>query len=500
MRLSLKILTAFLLTSLISVALTVGAIRYSAFRDFQEYLLTRELARVEELVPLVVDHFKTENGWRKMAAHPRHWHDLLRAAWHDPATDPPGPPQPRRPGQRPPGRGERPEDGRHPPPGPSGQNGPPPLSPPWDSLHLVPRLTLFDIDRNRLAGAELEPSAASLIPVDLDGRTIAWLGLSRGREFIHPLDRAFMERQTRVFIAIGLAILMLAAGVALVLSRLMTAPIRRLARGARQIADRRFGTRIEIRSRDELGRLAGDFNRMALELGRFQEQQQQWLSDVSHELRTPLSVLIGEIEAIQDGVRPADGQALASLRAEAGHLSTIVNDLHQLSLAEAGGPTYAREELDPLALAGAAVDHFRATLERAGFRVEVDLEAAGPVMVTGDAVRLNQVLTNLLANILNHAAPGRVLVSARRAGHRVIIRVEDSGPGVADDDLPRLFDRLYKADRSRKRSTSGSGLGLAIARAVIVAHNGTIRAERSGAGGLAVEIGLPCGEGKRRSL
>lgn len=504
MRLSIKILSAFVLTALVSVALTVGVIRYFAFRDFQDYVHGKELERVRGVLPLLTAHYQARGGWEGLVEDQAEWADLLRrglAEGGDKSVSraerplrgdrPPRPNPPLRPGAGgPPAPGAgppRPEDD----PGPDPARRPPPLeSPIWDTLHLVPRLALFDPAKNLLAGPRIDLREPSWIALEVEGKTVGWLGLGRGREFNHPLDKAFIQRQSRVFYLIGAMVAILAAAASLALSRLLTAPLRRLAGAARNLRKRRFETRIEAGSSDELGLLAREFNSLARELGRYEKRQQQWLSDISHELRTPLSVLIGEIEAIQDGVREADPRTLASLHAEADHLAQIVEDLHQLSLAEAGGLSFHRRETAPLAVLAETLELWEGRLARAGFELVRDFDPALPVTLEGDPVRLTQVFANLLQNVINHAAsPGRVVLSALAGEDRLVIGVEDSGPGVAGEELERLFDRLYKADPSRSRS--GSGLGLAVARAVVEAHGGTIRALAGQAGGLRVEVELP---------
>jgi two-component system sensor histidine kinase BaeS len=220
--------------------------------------------------------------------------------------------------------------------------------------------------------------------------------------------------------------------------------------------------------------------------------RQQWISDIAHELRTPLSILLGEIEALKDGLREVNDDTLESLNSEARHLSKIVNDLHELSLADAGTLSIKKERIDPRAILEETLGHFEQSFVENHIAIEKNRTQLPPVFVIGDSGRLKQLFSNLLENTLRYAdAPGTLTIGQEMVDNRLLFYFEDSGPGVPEGSLERLFDRLYRVDRSRSRTKGGSGLGLSICKSIISALGGEIRAINGKSGGLRIEIELP---------
>jgi two-component system sensor histidine kinase BaeS len=265
-----------------------------------------------------------------------------------------------------------------------------------------------------------------------------------------------------------------------------------LTRGTRELAERHFEARITPSTRDELGQLAANFNRMAETLENYETMRRQWLTDISHELRTPLAVLRGELEALEDGVRPATRENLASLHAEILRLGKLVEDLHLLSLADSDRLTFHHQQVAPADILETVATSQGPRFERIGLAVEMGLEAIEGIRIEADADRLAQVFTNICDNVCKYVpSPGRLKISGTLAGPFLKLFFEDSGPGVPPAALPRLFDRLYRVDPSRSRDSGGSGLGLSICRQIVEHHGGRIWAEKSSLGGLAIGIELP---------
>jgi two-component system sensor histidine kinase BaeS len=232
---------------------------------------------------------------------------------------------------------------------------------------------------------------------------------------------------------------------------------------------------------------------MAAALERQQGLQRQWMAELSHELRTPLAVLQGELAALQDGVRPLDRAAVDSLAAEAARLGRLVDDLYDLSLAEAGGLRYRFEPTDLAALLREAVEAQRAACAAAGLVLEAELPAV-PCIARADPARLRQAIDNLLLNARRYTdAPGPVRVVLRAERDGWLLSVDDGPPGVPDAALPRLFEPLYRVEGSRARHAGGAGLGLAIVARVLEAHGGRAEAAHSSLGGLRVLLRLPRG-------
>ncbi|MEW5736528.1 MAG: ATP-binding protein [Thermodesulfobacteriota bacterium] len=477
-RLSIKILGAFLLLASISVGLTVGLSRYFSYRNFRQYLLGKELEKAELISLQAAKHYSTAGGWEELRGNPRLWRNVLSAGRQE--NEPPprmgdGPPFP------PPAHGE----GAFP-----RQDGPPP----HDPLGLGARICLLDQGKNPVQGAPASIEDLTLVPVTADGRTVGWIGIAKDFPITHPMEKAFVSQQSRALLLIGAAILALSVLVSLILARSLLLPIRMLVQGTKEIARHNFTVRIPVNRSDELGRLASDFNEMAGQLESSAQRQKQWISDISHELRTPLSVLLGSIEALQDGVREPDQETLALLHQKAAHIKKLVNDLHDLSMAESGSLKMEEADLDLRALVRNAVAQFREPYEKQGLAVTLEDPASELPAIRGDSARLTQVFTNILGNSLRYTdTPGRLRIRLTRTENGAAAVFEDSAPGVPEKALPRLFDRLFRADSSRSADTAGSGLGLSICKSIVEAHGGTITAGASSLGGLKIEVRLPEG-------
>jgi two-component system sensor histidine kinase BaeS len=225
---------------------------------------------------------------------------------------------------------------------------------------------------------------------------------------------------------------------------------------------------------------------MSARLAATDEQRRRLLSDVSHELRTPLTVIQGNLEAIMDGIYPADEAHLAPVLEEARVLGRLVDDLRTLASAEAGALSLEREAVDLEHLAADLVAGFRAQADTAGVTLSVDAHEA--VVADADPERLRQVLANLVANALR-ATPrgGRVSIEiGRDPSGGPVLTVTDTGAGMERDELERIFERFYRSTASR-----GSGLGLPIARELVRAHGGRIEASSEPGVGTTMRVHLP---------
>ncbi|WP_368642889.1 ATP-binding protein [Castellaniella ginsengisoli] len=453
-----KLFLAILATCIV-VAIAMGAaVRYSFDSGFDDYIRERESQRLENLAQALAADYLEAGGWGFLSESGDRWERSLRLSRYRRDT-----------------RASHHDREGGPPPGPPS------------------RVTLLDAEGGWLAGPRVRgESGLTRHPVTVEGRSVGWL-LSpppRAVAVNDEIDRRFQARQLRAtWVIVGLSVL-LAAVVSLLLARLLLVPVRRIARATRRLADGDFDIRVRVGAPDELGRLARDFNRLAHSLARNARLRRELMADVSHELRTPLAVLRGEIEALQDGLRTPDEAALASLAHEIGRLNRLVDDLRELSLADAGALDYRMRPLDLSALAARALDAVQDRYVRAGLLLERDIEPG--LRLSGDERRLEQLLANLLENSLRYTdAPGRVRLAAGRRGAGIVLEIADTAPGVAPEQLPRLFDRLYRGESSRSRLHGGSGLGLAICRSIVQAHGGEISASPSGLGGLAIRIEWP---------
>jgi two-component system, OmpR family, sensor histidine kinase BaeS len=296
-----------------------------------------------------------------------------------------------------------------------------------------------------------------------------------------------MRSQHRSLFYAGGAALLLGLLTALGLASHLTAPIRATQRTVAALAAGTLDARVDVRGRDELAELARDVNRLGEALEQNANARRQWIADLAHELRTPLAILRGEIEALNDGVRAPTPAALRSLLDEAHQLGALIDDLHQLSLADLGALSYRFETIDVRALLAAVIDGHVAP---AGIDVAIHADPA-PQWIRADAVRVRQLFSNLLSNALRYTdSPGRIEWRLDSLTDGVRVTVDDSPPGVSRDALPQLFNRLYRVESSRNRADGGSGLGLAICRAIVDAHGGRIEALASPLGGLRVIVEL----------
>jgi signal transduction histidine kinase len=278
--------------------------------------------------------------------------------------------------------------------------------------------------------------------------------------------RAFRISVNRTLFGGLTAAAILAGLVMLTTFRRIFRPVEALTEGARALAGGRLDTRVEVRGNDEVAELGRAFNTMAEAVERNERARRNMVSDVAHELRTPLTSIRVQLEAVQDGVLEPDAKFIASIAEDTAALSHLVDDLQQLSLADAG---QLRLELAEVSVAE--------LVERAAGGLDIVRDVDPELTVHADARRMVQVIRNLLVNAVAYAK-SEVRVTAARVGDVVEIRVSDDGPGVPDEEKEKIFDRFYRADPSRSRSTGGAGLGLAIARQLVELHGGTIRYER----------------------
>ncbi len=489
-----KVFLAFLLNSVILVMSVLLIGRYYSTRNFEEYIAKVEMDRLNHLAGILAQEYRKAGDWSTVARNPARWLDM-RGPMPGP---PPGsgaeylfgppPPLPDAGGHGPgPGTGlGRPGEMPPPPPGhaPGGPYNPPP--PPQT-------VVLFDTEKRPLTRAgPAAPGDYTFCPVTVDGKPVGLLGIKRLKHPKDPLDAEFIKRQSRTFYAIGGVALLLAMLVTFFLSRQLLAPLRSLAEGTRALSARRFDTRLPVKSRDELGQLAGDFNVMAQALERHEQMRQQWITDISHELRTPLAILRGEIEAIQDGVREVTEEALESLHAEVLHVIRIVLDLHDLSLIESWTSRSEQGPVNPLEVLGECLRAFHSRFEARGITLETSGVRGGGVEVVGDADRMRQLYSNLLENTLRYAnIPGTLRIYHEVADGRFRLVFEDSGPGVPEESLDRLFDRLYRVDKARSRKHGGSGLGLAICKSIVESFGGRIEASNVPGAGLRISVCFP---------
>ncbi|MEP7036028.1 MAG: HAMP domain-containing sensor histidine kinase [Dermatophilaceae bacterium] len=273
-----------------------------------------------------------------------------------------------------------------------------------------------------------------------------------------------------------------------VVTRLITRPIQAMTAATRAFSAGDRQARAAVHGPGELGELAFAFDSMADTVARSERDRRNLTADVAHELRTPLAALQAGLEELRDGLVEPSAAGLAGLHDQSLRLGRVVSDLAELSAVEAGGVPVRRTEVDLTQVARDELAAHDSQLRAAGLSVSSRLD--GPVVVSADSGRLHQALGNLLANAARYCRPGdEVAVGVRTQDGLAVVEVVDSGPGIPSDELPHVFDRLWRGRAAN--AVAGSGIGLAVAREIVVAHGGTIEAVSPETGGTTIAIRIP---------
>ena len=463
-RLGLKLFATILIVNVLTSALIFLFVSRSLDQGFIDYLERVQTQRAETLATALGEEWTVRGDWQWLQDNERAWFRLVhRQLWPDRERPPPGIQ-----GQLSDPREFQVRDAQG-----NVVIGPPP-----------PR----DGDDERRKHRRHE--APRVLPIVSQSQRVGELVYRPPRELMARMDRIFIDRQQRnLLIIVGslaLASLLLAG----VLSWWLGRRTRGMALATRRLTEGDYSVRLAERGHDELSRLARDFNVLAETLEANRRARQRWVADIAHELRTPLAVLHGEIEAMQDGIRPLDADSLGSLSQEVAQLERLVQDLRLLAQSDAGALDVHLETLDIAKALNERLEDARGWLESVG--ITLDLAIHGPAPMRGDLQRLHQLWNNLLSNTRAYTdAPGQLRVSLDVLDNQVRIRWEDSAPGVSDEELPRLTERLYRVEASRNRRLGGSGLGLSIAMALVQAHGGDMQVSHSTLGGLCWTLRFP---------
>ncbi len=475
-----KLFLTLLLATVVVVAAMVFLIKWSFERGFLEYVNKVEQEVHNNLVSNLADAYQENGSWDFIRENPRQWWEIKRSSMPVPEAIA-GDKQPHR-QTRPEHRPEKDKHDRS----SKWRHRPPPFG-----KHRRGKSCLLDGNKEAVTYCQSQGDEMQLREIDVDGKTVGYLATASRKNLSEEHEIHFSEEQSRFLLFLGLCIALISVLVAFPVSRQLVKPIKVLAQATRKLASGQYQTRITVDSSDELGDLSRDFNSLAVALDSNEQARQQWIADISHELRTPLSVLRGEIEALQDGLREVTADRLDSLHNQVMNLNRLVNDLYELSMSDIGALNYQKETIDVVAVLEKTIesqsDEYRAK------EIEIGFDGNDKVgQIFADAERLQQLFSNLLTNSLRYTnAGGELRISLQTLEKTVLITMEDSAPGVAESDLSRLFERLYRVDNSRSRETGGTGLGLAICKNIVDAHEGSISAESSSLGGLKITIELP---------
>jgi len=359
---------------------------------------------------------------------------------------------------------------------------------PKDSMAMG-RLILLNEDKEVIIGTKDLPENLIQIPINFENEVVGTLALLPSNKLFEPIDLQFADARRQALYLSGFVALLIAAIISLILTQNISGPIRKLARATRSLISGEFKTRVNIKNKDELGKLSRDFNILAKTLDKEAESADKWLADISHELRTPLAILKSELEAIEDGIREFDEETLNSLTHEVKRINTLVNDLYELSLSDLGAMKYQMVETDIKTNIESSIESFRDRYREAEIDISFEFDEVGNIL--GDQHRLTQLFTNLLENTLKYTdGPGRLNINMQAIDNEIIISFADSAPGVDKETLEKIFDRFYRVELSRSREMGGAGLGLSICSEIVDAHSGSITAKQSSIGGLEIIVKL----------
>ncbi len=452
------------------VLLTKSAINSS----FLTYINDIQHSTLKSLQPELEEFYQEQGGWGSMG--PRIWHKLLKR--HRPERILNGSLSQKPHKKKFPNHNERRLDDR-----------PPPFGHPPKRKGMPPGIRLLDSEKNMIIGPPKTKLHAFELPLRVDNNIVGYLSLDPVGTIYDELDVRFTQQLIETIQIIALVGLFISATLGLWLARSLVRPIKKLATGTKMLTAGDFSARLDIRNKSEFGELAKDFNVLAETLENNEQSRKQWIADISHELRTPLTIFRGELEALKDGVREWEPKTTESLLNESLRLEKIVNDLYELSLSDVGALSYKKEAVDIQRILHISINEIMHEFKTKKITLTIKDAAQKKLIVFADAMRLQQLFCNLLTNSLRYTdVGGRLIIDIKDAGENVKITFDDSSPGVSENEIPKLFERLYRVESSRNRSSGGAGLGLSICQNIVAAHQGEIKARESYLGGLCVQL------------
>lgn len=458
MKLSLhkKLIIAILLSTSSVICIMLMLILWSFDKEFREHVLREEARRNQFIIESLEQEYSHFGSWDFLTSSPDTWRDLVTFGHH-----------------------------RLPPPDRSDHHRPPP---PITHAQRV----LLDKDKQLIIGSSNDYETNKLIPIKANNEIVAYLAREPMNKIFNSRQQKFINKLKKLFLSIAIVVIYISLFIAWFLSRNILKPIQRIREATTNLTAGNFETRIEVNSSDEIGELSQHFNVLANTLEKNETSRQQWVADISHELRTPLSILRGDIEAMLDGVRKIDQERMQALHKEVMSLNKLIDDLHELSMSDIGALNYEMHEHDLIEILKDSVNALANLANEKQIKIEVEEEKEVVCFVLCDEQRIQQLFNNIIINSISYTnSPGQIKIKTNIQEDNITIDIFDSAPGVASNELPKLFERLYRAEVSRNRKTGGSGLGLSICQNIIAAHNGKISAKESPLGGVWISINLP---------
>jgi len=475
-----KLFISLLLTSMIMMLGMALLINNSFQSGLQTYLNQREVKQLELIASQISEYYSPLNGWRRIKDDPAIWENLLKQIGEKPVMDNPpmdnssmGNPSM---AKRSPDRHFNRQD----------------LNQLYKRIHLIDENGNMVFDKKNIPEHKKSDPLFIQVPISSNGQVVGKITMIQRRAITGALAEGFYKQQLNNFYLIAIWVALFSFIVAGFLVRHLLKPLKNLHTGAIALQQGNFKTKIPVKGNDELAELSETFNRLTATLKQQKLTREQWLADISHELRTPIGVLISEIEAIEDGIREPEPKYIHSLHSQVMNLKQLVEDLYQLSLSDSGINIDRSQWVDLTKLLDQATEQNEVRLAEKHIKLKRHYNSAESVLLKADPTAITQLMTNVLENSYRYTDPeGEIDVSLLQSNKNIEIVIADSEPGVPDESLGKLFERLYRVDKSRSRANGGSGLGLSICQNIVTAHDGKILAEHSPLGGLQVRILLP---------
>ncbi|MFD2216523.1 sensor histidine kinase [Metabacillus endolithicus] len=310
-----------------------------------------------------------------------------------------------------------------------------------------------------------------------------------------PIDGIYLslDRVRDMLILAGMGSIFLAIGFAFFFTRKLTTPLLEMEKATRDIAHGDLKTRVSVESKDEIGSLAKAINYLAVELDKYQTNRRQFFANISHELRTPLTYLGGYIKAIQQGLYQSDkerDQYLFIIENETERMTQLVNDLFELSKMEEGKLEFHFEDIDLCEVVQSSIEKTKLKSKEKGIEIFLKGDTNLP-LANLDGLRTEQIVINLLENAIRYTEKGAITVRLWSERQKIKLSIEDTGLGIPEEDLPYLFERFYRVEKSRSRETGGTGLGLSIVKSLVVLQQGEIQVKSEVGKGTSFILSFP---------
>jgi len=356
----------------------------------------------------------------------------------------------------------------------------------------LPPISLFNTKKEFIVGMRIRnKEKIKYKPLEFKSQVVGYLGLQKFKNVHFKQDKLFAANIENMLIRMGLLMIIIAVIVTFPIAKYFTKLINEITQATKKIAAGDYSIRIKSDRKDELGELASNFNLLSKSLQASSELQKKMIADIAHELRTPISVIIGEIEAIQDGIHDANENTMNLLHSQISSLKNLVNDLHDLSESDLGTLKYKMQEFDLLSLLKQCYQNYKLRFSQKNILLELQA-SDDQCIIFGDINRLNQLFNNLLSNSIQYTDKGgKAVIELVCHEDSTNVIISDSTPNLKNQQLDKIFDRWYRGEKSRNKNSGGSGLGLSICKEIVKAHNGTIVAKQSSLGGIKIIINLP---------